>query len=83
MGRSAGFPTYFNPCIDPELPRWFIVIHTNLLPGQKSTHEIGKVWYDIVYHCDDGKTYENAGVYFGGSVVGVVLNDSHANQANQ
>lgn len=41
------------------------MIHSNLLPGQESKHELHKVWYDIIYEFDDGRVYENGGVYFG------------------
>ena len=45
--------------------RSFVVIHTNLSPGDKSKHELHKVWYDIVYDFDDGRRFEDSGVYFG------------------
>jgi len=45
--------------------RSFVVIHSNLLPGHESKHDLHKVWYDIIYEFDDGRTYEDPGVYFG------------------
>ncbi|KAF7974412.1 hypothetical protein HWV62_12268 [Athelia sp. TMB] len=55
--------------------RSFVVVHSNLLPGEKSQHDLHKVWYDIVYEFDDGRTYEDGGVYFGDSDVDVKLSN--------
>ncbi|KZP19416.1 hypothetical protein FIBSPDRAFT_932916 [Athelia psychrophila] len=58
--------------------RSFVVIHSNLRPGQETKHDLHKVWYDIVYDFDDGQTYEDPGVYFGEDV-NVKLSDVVAN----